>query len=159
MVIPDSSATPDEMNAWSALLETTALVQQAADRRLRRTVGLTAMQFEVLARIAEAQDGGLRMTDIADRLVVSRSGLTYQVSQLEKRGLVLREPSVDDERAVIARITEEGMSRVADGIPHYVDTVKTLLLDRLRPQDLVTLADILSGVQAELRASTARAAR
>lgn len=143
--------TPEEMRAWLALLETANLVQHATDRRVRDAVGLTFAQLEILVRIAEAGDAGMRMTDIADKLVVSRSGLTYQIGQLEKRGLVSRSPSIDDERSVIASITPAGGELVHTAAPHYVEVVKNLFLDHVTPRNLTVLADILDAVRDELR--------
>lgn len=159
MPIPERPVSPEEMRAWAALLETTAIVQHAADRRLRTSVGLTAAQFEILARIFEGPEDGLRMTEIADRLVVSPSGLTYQVSQLVERGLVERGASASDERVVLARITAAGRELVARGVPQYVDVVTTMLLDHLPAADLVTLADILDGVREQLRSTPLRPRR
>jgi DNA-binding MarR family transcriptional regulator len=150
MAIPERQ-TPEEMRAWLALLETANVVQHATDRRVRDAVGLTFAQLEILARIAETGNAGMRMTDIADILVVSRSGLTYQMGQLEKRGLVSRAPSIDDERSVIASITPAGLELVTSAAPHYVDVVKSLFLDHVTPRNLTVLADILDGVRDELR--------
>ena len=157
MSIPDRQ-TPEEMRAWLALLETANLVQHATDRRVRDSVGLTFAQLEILARIAETGDSGMRMTDIADKLVVSRSGLTYQIGQLEKRGLVSRAPSIDDERSVMARITTAGQATLLDAVPHYVEVVKNMFLDHVTPADLTVLADILDGVRDELRSRPGRSA-
>jgi DNA-binding MarR family transcriptional regulator len=151
--------SPEEMRAWLALLETANHVQHATDRRVRDAVGLSFAQLEILARIAEAGDQGMRMTDIADTLVVSRSGLTYQMRQLEKRNLVSRAPSPDDERSVIARITPDGLECVVDAAPHYVDVVKSLFLDHVSAGDLTVLADILDGVRDELRTLPSRSER
>jgi DNA-binding MarR family transcriptional regulator len=151
--------TPEEMRAWLALLETANHVQHATDRRVRDVVGVSFAQLEILARIAESADKGMRMTDIADTLVVSRSGLTYQMRQLEKRGLVSRAPSPDDERSVIARITPEGLACVTEAGPHYVDIVKSLFLDHVSPGDLTVLADILDGVRDQLRSLPSRSER
>ncbi|MCU1405726.1 MAG: MarR family transcriptional regulator [Glaciihabitans sp.] len=148
--------SPEEMRAWLALLETANLVQHATDRRVRDAVGLTFAQLEILVRIAEAGDGGMRMTDIADKLVVSRSGLTYQISQLEKRGLVARTPSIDDERSVIANITSAGTELVVTAAPHYVEVVKNMFLDHVTPRNLTVLADILDSVRDELRQMPSR---
>ena len=151
--------SPEEMRAWAALLETTAIVQHAADRRLRTSVGLSAAQFEILARIHEGPSDGLRMTEIADRLVVSPSGLTYQVTQLVERGLVERGASASDERVVLARITDSGRTLVEHGVPEYVDVVTSMLLDHLPAADLITLADILEGVREQLRSAPLRPRR
>jgi DNA-binding MarR family transcriptional regulator len=90
--------------------------------------------------------------------VVSRSGLTYQIGQLEKRGLVTRAPSIDDERSVIARITPAGESTLHNAVPHYVEVVKNMFLDHVTPRDLTVLADILDRVRDELRSMPARSA-
>ncbi|HEV7951198.1 MAG TPA: MarR family transcriptional regulator [Glaciihabitans sp.] len=148
---PMPRQTPEQMRAWLALLETANRVQHATDREIRATVGLTFAQLEILGRIAEAGSEGMRMTDIADTLVVSRSGLTYQVGQLEQRGLVTRAPSSNDERSVIARVTASGLECVRRAAPHYVDIVATMFLDHLSPENLTTLADILDDVRAHLR--------
>jgi DNA-binding MarR family transcriptional regulator len=157
MSTPDRQ-TPEEMRAWLALLETANLVQHATDRRVRDAVGLSFAQLEILARIAEAGETGMRMTDIADKLVVSRSGLTYQIGQLEKRGFVTRAPSIDDERSVIARITAAGHDTVISAVPHYVDVVKNMFLNHVTSHDLTVLADILDGVRDELRSMPTRSA-
>jgi DNA-binding MarR family transcriptional regulator len=154
--IPDSPVTPDEMRAWAAIFETSNIVQYAADRHLRDSVGLSLAQFEILARIARAPGSGLRMTDIADELTVSRSGLSYQIGQLEKRGLVLRRPADGDDRSVIARITPSGSASLAAGVPGYVALVRELLFDRLSPLDLSTVTDILDSVRLQLREAPRR---
>lgn len=151
--------TPEQMRAWAALLETTAIVQHAADRRLRASVSLSASQFEILLRIVEASEGALRMSEIADRLVVSPSSLTYQVTRLAERGLVERGASESDERVVLVRITDAGRAVVTEGVPEYVDVVTTMLLDHLPPDDLVALADILEGVREQLRSAPLRPRR
>ncbi|PFG34389.1 MarR family winged helix-turn-helix transcriptional regulator [Sanguibacter antarcticus] len=156
---PQRVASPEEMRAWVALLETTAIVQHAADRRLRDEIGLPTTQFEILARIVEGPDDGLRMTEIADRLVISPSGLTYQVTQLVERGLAERGAQATDERVVLVRITDAGRALVAQGIPEYVDVVTTMLLDHLTADDLTTLTDILEGVRAQLRSAPRRPRR
>ena len=151
MGIPEPVVTPDEMRAWAALFETSNIVQYAADRNLRATVGLTLAQFEILARIGEGDAAGRRMTDIADSLTVSRSGLTYQVGQLEKRGLVSRGPAPDDDRSVIAHVTPAGLEALRTGVPGYVDLVREMLFDRLSHDDLMTVTEILDDVRRQLK--------
>ena len=163
MGIPEPSISADEMRAWAALFETSNIVQYAADRNLRDSVGLTLAQFEILLRIGEAGTEGRRMTDIADSLTVSRSGLTYQVGQLERKELVLRQPAPDDDRSVIAHITPAGLDLLRAGIPGYVDLVREMLFDRLSHADLMTVTEILDDVRRQLKEqpkrSTIRRAR
>jgi DNA-binding MarR family transcriptional regulator len=151
MGIPEPAISADEMRAWAALFETSNIVQYAADRNLRDTVGLTLAQFEILLRIGEAGIDGRRMTDIADSLTVSRSGLTYQVGQLERKGLVLRRPAPDDDRSVIAQVTPAGVDVLRAGIPGYVALVREMLFDRLSHTDLMTVTEILDDVRRQLK--------
>jgi DNA-binding MarR family transcriptional regulator len=151
MGIPEPAISADEMRAWAALFETSNIVQYAADRNLRDTVGLTLAQFEILLRIGEAGIDGRRMTDIADSLTVSRSGLTYQVGQLERKGLVLRRPAPDDDRSVIAQVTPAGVDVLRAGIPGYVELVREMLFDRLSHTDLMTVTEILDDVRRQLK--------
>ena len=151
MGTPEPSISADEMRAWAALFETSNIVQYAADRNLRDSVGLTLAQFEILLRIGEAGSDGRRMTDVADALTVSRSGLTYQVGQLEKKGLVRREPAPDDERSVIAHATPAGLDLLRAGIPGYVSLVREMLFDRLSHADLMTVTEILDDVRKQLK--------
>jgi DNA-binding MarR family transcriptional regulator len=151
MGIPEPTISADEMRAWAALFETSNIVQYAADRNLRDSVGLTLAQFEILLRIGEAGADGRRMTDIADALTVSRSGLTYQVGQLEKKALVLRGPAPDDDRSVIVHATPAGLELLRAGIPGYVTLVREMLFDRLSHTDLMTVTEILDDVRRQLK--------
>ena len=148
---PAPSVSPAEMRAWAAIVETANIVQFAADRQLRDAVGLTLAQFEILLRLLEAPDGRLRMTDIADALTVSRSGLTYQMARLETLGLVERRPSAGDERSVIAHITPAGRAALAAGGPGYVTLVREMLFDRIDAGELATVTEILDEVRTQLR--------
>ena len=148
---PAPRVSPAEMRAWAAIVETANIVQFAADRQLRDAVGLTLAQFEILLRLLEAPEGRLRMTDIADALTVSRSGLTYQVARLEALGLVERRPSPGDERSVIAHITPAGRAALAAGGPGYVTLVREMLFDRIDPGELATVTEILDDVRTQLR--------
>ena len=102
--------------------------------------------------------GHLRMTDLADGLVYSRSGLTYQAAQLEKRGLVSRTPGADDERSVTVTLTPAGRAVLADVMPGHVEVVQRLMLDALTPADITTVAGILGKVRDHMRTAPPRSA-
>ena len=90
---------PPEFGVYFALLEVSALVQRGVEGQLRRDGGLSFVQFQILAILGE-DPSPRSMTDLANRLVHSKSGLTYQVDRLEQAGLVARVPSEEDERGV-----------------------------------------------------------
>ncbi len=91
------------------------------------------------------------MTDIADLIVHSRSGLTYQAMQLERAGLVLRTPALDDERSVTVAITPAGRARLQQVMPGHKAEVRRLFLDLLPRTDLVALARVLNHVRDGIR--------
>src|SRR5262249_30719416 len=113
----------------------------AADPR----ADLSYVQFQLLARLADAH-GPLTMTQLADALVYSRSGLTYQAGLLEKAGLITRGPSPDDERATLVTITGNGRARFDRVLPGHVQVIRRLLVDPLTDDDLHYLGDIMTRV-------------
>jgi DNA-binding MarR family transcriptional regulator len=133
-----------ELAGYFALVNAGDLVERAVAHQLREH-GLTNVQFSVLARLMGAPDGR-RMSDLADALVVSRSGLTYQISQLEKLGLIERSESAGDERGVIAKLTEAGRAKVTGALPGHVALVRESFLDLLDSDELATLQRVLSRV-------------
>ncbi|MFI5079814.1 MAG: MarR family winged helix-turn-helix transcriptional regulator, partial [Streptosporangiales bacterium] len=96
-----------EMAAWLAFLEVSHRLDRVIEQQLRRDAGLSHAQYEILSRL-ESAGGQLRMSELADVIIVSRSGLTYQVTQLERAGLVRREKDATDERGVLAMLTADG---------------------------------------------------
>src|SRR3954471_15421487 len=128
--MPDapSSLDPVQLGAYFALMEVAGLLRHAVEQQLREAGDLSYVQFQLLARLGlDAPTGSERMTDLADGVVYSRSGLTYQAGLLEKAGLVVRAPSVDDERSVTVTITDAGRSRVAQVIPGHVEVLNQQL--------------------------------
>jgi DNA-binding MarR family transcriptional regulator len=142
----------DEMRAWHSFLAAGALIDRLVDAQLKEAVGLSHPQYEILVRLAGAPDGELRMTELADTLLSSKSGLTYQVTQLEKAGLVERRSCPSDVRGVLAVLTAAGRRRLEQAAPGHVTLVRELLIDVLTPGQLATLAGALGEVSR--RAST-----
>ncbi|WP_241236990.1 MarR family winged helix-turn-helix transcriptional regulator [Georgenia faecalis] len=135
-----------QMVAYFALMEATALLQHGVEQQLRSAGDLSYVQFQVLVRLAYA-DGPLTMTQLADGVVYSRSGLTYQAARLAKAGLITRRPSPDDERSVLAQITDDGRDLVGKVLPGHIEVVQRLLFNALSEDDL----DRLGGITARLR--------
>jgi DNA-binding MarR family transcriptional regulator len=136
----------DEMRAWQSFLAAGALIDRLLDAQLKEAAGLSHPQYEILVRLARAPDGELRMTELADTLLSSKSGLTYQVTQLEKAGLVERRSCPSDVRGVLAVLTEAGRWLLERAAPGHVTLVRALLIDVLSPDQLATLADALGEV-------------
>ncbi|HEY2694501.1 MAG TPA: MarR family winged helix-turn-helix transcriptional regulator [Pseudonocardiaceae bacterium] len=142
-----------EMAAWMTFLNTGVLLNRRIDHQLKEDSGLSHVQYAVLARLVEQPSGEIRMSQLAGTLNTSKSGLTYQVGQLEKAGLVQRKPDPDDVRGVIAVITEEGRKRQAQAAPGHVAVVREHLIDVLTPEQLAVLTDGLGAALRTLRAA------
>ncbi|MFE0406003.1 MULTISPECIES: MarR family winged helix-turn-helix transcriptional regulator [Streptomyces] len=150
--------TPEEQRAWRAYIAAVALVEDALDRQLQQEAGMPHLYYSILATLSDAPERRLRMTDLAERLKITRSRLTYGVSRLEKDGLVAREDCPVDKRGSVAALTDEGMRLLERAAPGHVDTVRSLIFDRLSPEQVGQLEDIFtaigSGVEGD-RAQTA----
>jgi DNA-binding MarR family transcriptional regulator len=139
-----------ETAAWLAFLEVSHRLDRAIEQQLRRDAGLSHAQYEVLARL-DAADGQLRMSQLADVIIVSRSGLTYQVSQLERAGLVRREKDAADERGVLAVLTGAGKAALHRAVPGHVQVVRHYLIDALTPSQRSAIAEGLAAARDRLR--------
>jgi DNA-binding MarR family transcriptional regulator len=148
-----------QLGAYFALMEVSSLLQHAVEQQLRADGDLSWVQFQVLARLADAPHGQLRMTDLADGVVYSRSGLTYQAGLLEKAGRITRGSDPDDERAVLVTITDAGRALVTNVLPGHIDVVRQLLLEPVSRRDLDTLGAVLGRVRSHIRAAPPRSAK
>ncbi|TMR10054.1 MarR family transcriptional regulator [Nonomuraea turkmeniaca] len=145
-----------EMAAWRAFLSTAHLLDRRIEEQLKAAAGLTHPQFEILVRLAEAPDRQVRMTELARGVVVSKSALTYQITQLEKAGLVERATCPSDERGVFAVITEAGLRCLERVAPGHVEVVRRYLIDRLSRDELRTMTAAMRKTEEALRAPDGR---
>ena len=142
---------PAEMKAWLAFLEVSHLLERAIEQQLRQDAGLSHAQYEILSRLGAADGGQLRMSELADVIVVSRSGLTYQITQLEKAGLVHRERCPSDERGILAILAPAGRDALTRAAPGHLRVVRENLIDALTPAQREALAEGLTAARARLR--------
>ena len=138
--------TDEEMRAWHAFVAASALVDRRLDQQLKDEVGISHLQYAILVRLSTRCDHEMRMTELADAMLNSKSGLTYQVSQLEKAGLVRRRSCTSDDRAVFAVLTDAGEALLRKAAPGHVALVRELLIDVLTPEQLAAMADGLGEV-------------
>ena len=149
----------EQLSAYFALMDVAGLLKHAVEQQLRDEGDLSYVQFQLLARLAlDSPTGSERMTDLADGVVYSRSGLTYQAGLLEKAGLVSRAPSSDDERSVTVSITGAGREVIARVIPGHVEVLRQQLFSTLSGADTRRLRDLLDPVRDHMRAAPPRSA-
>jgi DNA-binding MarR family transcriptional regulator len=139
-------------------MEVGGLLQLLMEKQLQSDGGLSYLQFFLLARLAEAPEGRMRMTDLADTVIHSRSGLSYQATKLEAAGLLRREPSTQDERSVTAVITQKGRELLDKVLPGHVAVVERGMFEPLDDQQAHALADALGAVRDRLRTLTPNSA-
>ncbi|MEU7103137.1 MarR family transcriptional regulator [Streptomyces longwoodensis] len=152
------SLDPVQLGAYFDLIEVTSLLRHAVEQQLRESGDLSYVQFQLLARLGDSPTGSHRMTDLADGVVYSRSGLTYQVGLLEKEGLVARAPAPDDERSVTVTLTGAGRELLAKVLPGHVEVVSGLLFAPLSHDEVRSLAGLLAPVRDHMRATPPRSA-
>jgi DNA-binding MarR family transcriptional regulator len=156
-----TDATPldaEQLAAYFALQEVSSLLQHAIEQQLRVDGGLSNPQFQILARLSASPTGHLRMTDLADSLVYSRSGLTYKAAQLEKAGLITRSPAEDDERSITVALTLAGRQVLDQVMPGHIEVVQRLLMSSLSRRDIATITEVLGRVRDRMRTAPPRSA-
>src|SRR6266480_4550490 len=133
------------LEAWRSLLEAHATLMRRLDTDLVRETGLALADFDVLAQLAEAH-GELRMTELADRALISRSGMSRRVARLADEGLVRRDKAGSDGRGVVVALTEAGIARLAEAAPVHVRGISKLFVGQLDDQELALLERALNKV-------------
>lgn len=131
----------EEMRAWKAFIATHSLLYRRLDQQLKEDAGLSHQQYEILVKLSQSPDRELRMAELAESLYNTKSGLTYQITQMEKAGLVRRRSCPHDARAVFAVLTDAGLAKLESAAPDHVAAVRELLIDVLTPEQLTALAD------------------
>ena len=145
------------MRTYFALTEAASLLQYAVREQLETEGGISYVQFEILAKLVDAKRP-LTMTELADGVVYSRSGLTHQAGLLENAGLIVRKGSAQDKRATVVDITKAGRARVAKVLPGHIQVVRDLLYGALSDQDVHTLGDLMGRVRDHMRGRPPRSA-
>jgi len=160
--MPDAppALDPVQLDAYFALIEVVGVLRHAVDEQLRESGNLSYVQFQLLARLGlDSANGSERMTNLADGVVYSRSGLTYQAGLLESRGLVTRSTAESDERGVTVTITEAGRKLLATVMPGHAEVISRLLFQPLSRKDARALAELLAPVREHMRSAPPRSAK
>jgi DNA-binding MarR family transcriptional regulator len=140
-----------EMAAWRAYIETYGDLNAALERDLAEH-GLTLGDYQVLVYLSEADDGSMRMCDLADVLQLSPSGLTRRLDGLVGSEHVMRRPSVHDGRVMMAVLTDAGRGLLTSTAPHHVKSVRRHIFDHLTSEQVDAMAAIFEAISAGLDA-------
>jgi DNA-binding MarR family transcriptional regulator len=141
-VPPARDLSSEELAAWGGFLRAHAELTRALDAELVEAHGLPLSSYEVLLRLARAPRGRLRMSDLAESVLLSRSGLTRLVDRLEKAGLVERQECRSDQRGFFAVITEQGRMLFREAAATHLEGVRRLFLAELSEDERRLLGEL-----------------
>ena len=144
-----SGLTSAELGAWRAFLRAHATVVRALEAELLAEHDLPLASYDVLVQLSEAPDQRLRMTELADRVLLSRSGLTRLADRLEREGLLRREACPSDARGTLAVLTDAGLQRLRAAWPTHLRGVEQHVTGRLTPQEVDQLAAVMGKLVAD----------
>ena len=139
---PTASLTPHELAAWRGMLEVHARVTQQLDAQMQAEHGLSLSAYEVLMFLDDAPEHRMRMSEIADRVLLSRSGCTRLVDRLAEQGYVTRCADATDGRGLYAQLSEAGLAKIGAARATHRDGIRRFFLDRLTPTDQIVLGDV-----------------
>src|SRR5256714_2669611 len=137
-----------ERGAWSGFLRAHSRITKALDRELAAAHDLPLSEYDVLVQLALTDEGRLRMSDLAEAIVLSPSGLTRLVDRLARRGLLRRERCESDSRVVYAALTAEGFEKLVESTPTHLDGIRRLFWAHLDEGQTADLAEIVARLAA-----------
>jgi DNA-binding MarR family transcriptional regulator len=142
--------TSEEEIAWRTFLHASTHLFSRLDDEMREAHGERLADFDVLSNLAEAPDGQLRMSDLADQTLFSKSRITYTVTQLERRGLVQREKDKSDRRGITATLTPKGKTHHRRLARTHLQGIRHHFLDPTSPHSRSKLTAALNPILTQL---------
>jgi DNA-binding MarR family transcriptional regulator len=133
----------DEQRVWRAYLHATTLFEDHLDRQLQRDAGMPHVYYTLLVQLSQACDRRKRMTQLAIDAKITRSRLSHAIARLERNGWVRREECLSDKRGQNAVLTDEGFKILERTAPGHVEAVRQALFDRLTPEQVGQLGEIM----------------
>src|SRR3954463_10987195 len=133
---------PEEQKVWRAWLFSTMLLQDRLDRELTHQTGISPAYYQILVALSETPRRLMRVSELADRCLSSRSRLSHAVSRLEERGWVRRQVCPDDGRGLLAVLTDDGFAALEAAAPVHGESVRTHLFDQLSPAQVAAMREM-----------------
>ncbi len=145
--------TDAEQASWRAWIEASNTLNNQLSADLQREHDLTLADYEILVQLSENPERRLRMSELAEATLASRSRLTHQVDRLVKRGWIERQECELDRRGSFAALTEEGWQAIVAAAPDHVESVRAYLVDALGPEEFAALGAACEKITRTVRAS------
>jgi DNA-binding MarR family transcriptional regulator len=140
----DEAPSAEELAVWRSFLRAHSQVIRSLEGDLADAGHLPIASYDVLVQLAEAPERRLRMTELADRVLLSRSGLTRLIDRLERDRLVRREPCADDARGMFAVLTDLGVDRLREAARVHLPGIAQHFVRRFSRQELTRLGQLLA---------------
>jgi DNA-binding MarR family transcriptional regulator len=137
----------EEQQTWRAFLAAIRLLTEALDRELQHDADMPHTYYEILVALSESPGRTMRMSQLADLSMSSRSRLSHAVSRLEEAGWVRREACPTDKRGALAVLTDKGFAALEAAAPGHVEAVRRHLFDVLTPEQVKQLGEISRAIR------------
>lgn len=135
-----------QQRVWRQWMSANSRLTGALGRQLGQASGLSMPDFKVLVHLSEAEDGRLRIVQLAEDVQWERSRLSHHLTRMERRGLISRQECPHDGRGQYAVLTPTGREQIEQAAPGHARAVRTFLFDDLSTEDLATLDRITAAV-------------
>ncbi|WP_280888521.1 MarR family transcriptional regulator [Streptomyces sp. LBL] len=142
---------PEERRAWLAYVDFSTLLSDHLNRQLRRDAGLTHADYTLLTHLLSVPGRTLTMSELAERLKITRSRLTHAVTRLQQTGYVDRCDDPANRRNQLAVLTEQGRELLERAAPGHAEAVRRAVFDALTPDQVRQFADIGKAINAALQ--------
>jgi DNA-binding MarR family transcriptional regulator len=139
--------TGTQLAHWRTFIESSWALHTRLEDELRAATGLSMNDYHVLVALADAPDRRIRMGELANRLVLSPSRITYQITSMVKRGLVRKESCPEDGRGQEAVLTEEGLATLRAAAPAHLETVRESFIDHLDDEELAVIGRVFAKIR------------
>ncbi|MFD4700413.1 MarR family winged helix-turn-helix transcriptional regulator [Streptomyces niveus] len=134
--------TEAEQRAWQAYRRMFLLLNAQLARDLAQDSGLSDADYDVLSALGASPDRRRRVSELADRMLWSRSRLSHHLARMEQRGLLVREECATDGRGAVVVLTDEGTRTIEQAAPPHVESVRRNFIDLLSPEQIEAFATI-----------------
>lgn len=146
---PPTARPTIQGRAWRSLLETHRELINRIEEEFESHTPIDLQQYDVMFHVSEASEG-LRMTDLAKAVVLTKSGLTSLVDRMEKAKLIERRADPQDRRATRIHLTSTGKAKLAEASRHHRKVVRTIWTSRMSEEEAAVIVDVLARVRAGL---------
>ena len=141
----------EQQKDWRSWIAASTLLPYQLSKELQLKHGMTITDYEILVHLSESPDRCMRMSELADRVLLSRSRLTHQIDRMERAGLIARASCPGDKRGQLATMTEVGWQKLVTAAPDHVTNVRKHMVDILTPAEFDQLGKSLAKVAAHLK--------